>query len=815
MKRSRNALLSIVFLIFGFGIFQQTNAQITQTIRGTVVDAEAHFPLIGVNVVVLNSDPLIGAVSDTKGKYRLKNVPLGRHSLKFSYIGYKDVILNDIITTSGKEVILNVKMEEAVTKLKEVVIVGKKSGEASNEMAVLSAREFSVQETEKYAGSRGEPARMARSYAGVLASDDSRNDIVIRGNTPLGVLWRLEGINIPNPNHFAIPGTGGGPVTILNNKFLSNSDFFTGAFPAEYANGIAGVFDLKMRNGNNEKYEGSAQFGFLGTELMAEGPLNKKKGSSFLMMYRYSTVSIFNALGINIGTDSKPTYQDGAFRFNFPFKKGGNLAIFGVGGTSFVPILKSEQRDTSETELYGDNDRDQYFGSNMGVIGVSYTKSINRRSFFKLVISASHQRVDADHDKVVRHIDPEMKIFVVDTLIKILDYTFRDNKYSAYFSLNKKINKKLSYKTGLNYDLFDSKYIDSVRVVTLNNEGELDSITPWRIRWNGGDHPMLIQPYFQFKYKANDKFTLTGGISSMLYTLNKNSFSPAEPRLGVSYQVDRKQKLNFALGLHSQILAPYLYYFDKNDEYKRELNSYNKDLKLFKSLHFVAGYERFLGKNIRLKIETYYQYLYDLPIEKTPSAYSLLNSGTGFSRFFPDTLASKGTGRNYGVDFTVERSFNNGYFFMFSGSLFDAKYKGSDDTLRNSSFNGRYATNFLFGKEFKIGNRQTLNIGTKIAWTGGQRHGIIDRVKSDAEQDIVYLNAHYNEYQFKKYFRTDLKIAYKINTKKFTHEIAIDIANLFDTKNILRYSYSQGRENPIVEEKQLGRLPIFYYRFDF
>ncbi|HHB51481.1 MAG TPA: hypothetical protein ENK75_00315 [Saprospiraceae bacterium] len=192
-----------------------------------------------------------------------------------------------------------------------------------------------------------------------------------------------------------------------------------------------------------------------------------------------------------------------------------------------------------------------------------------------------------------------------------------------------------------------------------------------------------------------------------------------------------------------------------------------------------------------------------------------MNSGSGFNRFFPDKLQSTGTGRNYGIDLTVEKSFSRGYFFMMSGSLFDAKYRGSDDTLRNSAFNGRYSANFLFGKEFSIGQNQTLNIGLRMVRTGGQRHGIVDRAKSDKEQDIVYLDAHYNDYQFKDYFRTDLKLAYKINTRKFTHEIALDIANLFDTRNVLRYSYAQGRDNPIVQENQLGRLPIFYYRFDF
>ena len=816
MFKVRKINAGYIFIIVFMLISGFATAQLTQTIRGKVVDMESKFPLIGVNVVVLDTDPLIGTVTDEKGNYRLENVPIGRHDIKFSYVGYKDVVLTNIVVNSGKEVILNVEMEESITALEEVVIVGKKSGEAINDMAIVSAREFSVEETEKYAGSRGDPARMAKSYAGVLSTDDSRNDIVIRGNTPLGVLWRLEGINIPNPNHFAIPGTGGGPVTILNNKFLANSDFFTGAFPAEYANGIAGVFDLKMRNGNNEKYEGSAQFGFLGTELEFEGPINKEKGSSMLMMYRYSTVAIFRKFGINIGTDSNPEYQDMAFRLNFPLKYGGNIAIFGIGGISNVEILKSELKDTSELELYGDNDRDQDFGSTMGVLGLSYTKPINEKTFIKMVFAASYQKVTANHDKIVRHIENGM--FQVDTSINILDYKFRDNKYSAYFSMNKKFNKRFSMKTGLNFDYYDLRYRDSVRIVTLDSTNtKLVDVTPWRARWYSDDNPMLIQPYVQFKYKYNPKTTITAGATSNIFTLSKNSISPFEPRLGISYQLSKKQKISLATGLYSQTLAPYLYYYDQNYDYKKpeDLMPYNKDLKLMKSIHVVAGYEHYFTSKLRLKTELYYQYLYDLPVEIKPSAYSLINSGTGFSRFFPDTLTSEGTGRNYGVDLTVERSFSNGYFFMMAGSLFDAKYRGSDGTLRNSSFNGRYAAKLLFGKEFKLGYRKTLNFGFKVTWAGGHRYGIIDLEASRKEQEVIFLDAHYNEFQFKDYFRADLKIAFKINTKKFTHEIALDMPNITNRKNILKFSYAPGRKNPILEESQLGFLPIFYYRLDF
>ena len=336
---SRPSLMMII-LILPLTIYAQ---QLTQTIKGKIVEKETSYPLTGATIILLSdSTQFTGTTSDVDGDFRIEKVSVGRHRIKVSFIGYRDVITS-IEVSSAKEVILTIPLEETATRLSEVVIRANNDGEASNEMAAVSARSFTIEETQRYAGSRGDPARMASNFAGVQGADDSRNDIVIRGNSPQAVLWRMEGINIPNPNHFNIPGTAGGPVSMINNKTLANSDFFTGAFPAEYGNSISGVFDLKLRNGNNEKHEASGQFGFLGTEIFAEGPLSGNKKSSYLFSYRYSTLAIFNKLGIDIGTNAVPRYQDIAFKFNFPLKNRSAISIFGLGGKSNIDILISKQ----------------------------------------------------------------------------------------------------------------------------------------------------------------------------------------------------------------------------------------------------------------------------------------------------------------------------------------------------------------------------------------------------------------------------------------------------------------------------------------
>src|SRR6185295_630579 len=357
-----------------------------------------------------------------------------------------------------------------------------------------------------YAGSRGDPARMASNFAGVQGADDSRNDIIIRGNSPQAVLWRMEGINIPNPNHFNIPGTAGGPVSMINNKTLANSDFYTGAFPAEFGNSTSGVFDLKLRNGNNSKHEFSGQFGFLGTELFAEGPLSKNHKSSYLFSYRYSSLAIFNKIGIDIGTDAIPHYQDLAFKLNFPLKNKAALSFFALGGTSNIDILISEQTEP-DRNIYGENDRDQYFKSKAGTIGVSYKIPINISNYFSATVALSGELVSAYDELVYRRVDPATHGYQVDSLLSILDYTFKQSKISNSLFYSRKIKDKGYLNFGVNSDLYFFNFRDSVRNV---QEGSPDYYQ-WRTRWNSQEQSILAQPFVQWKYDFSEQVSMVVG----------------------------------------------------------------------------------------------------------------------------------------------------------------------------------------------------------------------------------------------------------------------------------------------------------------
>jgi hypothetical protein len=789
-------------------------SQIVQNVTGSVVDSESKYPLVGAKLylVAIDSSTTHRQMTDVDGRFLIKDVPIGKYNMKIQYSLYLDRNIT-VVVNSGKESVVNIELQEDITTTEEIEIVGRKNGGVINEMATVSAQQFSVEETDRYPGSRGDPARMASNFAGVQGADDSRNDIVIRGNSPLGLLWKVEGIDIPNPNHFAVSGSTGGPVAILNNKILANSDFFMSAFPADYGNSISGVFDLRLRNGNSSKHEITGQFGFLGTEVMAEGPLNSDSRASYLVMGRYSTLSMFQALGISIGTDAVPVYGDGAFKLSFPLKNGGHLSFFGIGGASKIDIKISDQTTFTE-EAFGEGDRDQYFSTAMGIVGMTYKKPLSEKTFFKTTIGTTYDRQRSNHDYLVRsldtnYIDGQEEVLIrTDSIYPLMGYQFRTYKASVFSSINHKINRQHILRVGINLDGYYLNNIDS----SLNVDHDA-----FITRHNYSGYAALVQPFVQYKWKVNKKMDLTAGVHSQYFSLS-NSWSYAEPRLGWQLRMKNNQKLSAGAGLHSQMQPLYQYTYQTYDS-NGNAQTLNEDMDFTKSIHTALGYEKVFKKSLVVKSEVYYQQLYNIPVDQYPSSFSLINQGSGFQRFFPDELVNEGTGTNYGVELTVQKYFDRSFFFLVTGSLFESKYTGSDGVQRNTDFNGNYAVNFLAGKEFKLNEKNTISAGFKVTAAGGRRYGYVNVDATQENNELVFKDSLFNSRQFRDYFRMDFKLTYKLNTEFLTHEIGLDLVNILNTQNILALSYAPDLANPeaepIAERYQLGFLPIFYYRVDF
>ncbi len=784
-----------IFVLFIFIFYQISFSQdLTQTIRGTVLDKQTQSPLPGAVISILNTDPLKATTTDENGKFRFDDILLGRKQLKISLISYKEKSQTVLLTT-GKESVLNIELEESALQGQEVVITAEfDKTKSNNKMATVSSRVFSTEEASRYAGSRGDPARMAANFAGVSGANDSRNDIIVRGNSPLGILWRLNGLDIPNPSHFGSMGSSGGPISILNNNTLDNSDFMTGAFPADYGNATAGVFDLKMRSGNNEKYEFLGMVGFNGFELGAEGPFNKKKkNGSFMINYRYSTLSVFKKIGLDFGTGSAvPQYQDITFKFDLPTKKAGKFSIWGIGGLSYAELLQSQQ--SKENNLYGYSGRNMLFRSNVGAAGISHTYLINTSSYIKTNVGVSGQYNLIKADRVDTSTNP----VTVRPEYRNVSYT---TKYSFNSTYNKKFNSRNFLNAGVYADLYNTTFVDSIDTygtgfVTLRN-------------YNG--QTALARGFLQWKHHFSEKFYLNLGVTYQYLILN-NSQSP-EPRLGLKYEINKKQSLSFGAGLHSQVQPLYVYFATANLG-GGKVKETNRNLDFTKAAHAVLAYDVNLFNSIRIKTELYYQYLYSIPVKSRRDYFSTINLGADFESPNIDSLVNNGTGQNYGFELTLEKFYSKGYYFLLTTSLFESKYIGSDDVQRNTAFNGNYVINALVGKEFKIKEKHTLALDLKITYAGGKRYVPIDIEKSILYQREIKNGSVAYEAQYDPYFRIDVKPSYKLNTKRFTHELSVDIQNVTKHNNIFQQQYDLNTQT-IKTDYQLKFFVIPQYRLTF
>jgi hypothetical protein len=777
-------------------------AQSKQTIRGRVLDEVSQTPLIGVSVIVVSDNNTLGSTTDEEGNYRIDGVPVGRQTIKITYLGYEEQTIPNVVVTAGKEVIMNISLIEAVQSLNEVVVTANTKEDktaTNNDLAAVSARSFNVDDTKRYAGALGDPSRMASNFAGVVGGDDSRNDIVVRGNSPTGMLWQLEGLNIPNPNHFGALVATGGPVSMLNNNNIDKSDFLTSAFPAQYGNATAGVFDLKLRDGNNQKREFIAQVGFNGFEAGAEGPLSKNSEASYIVNYRYSTLAIFNKLGIEFGTGSNiPYYQDLNFKVSVPTGTNGKLSVFGVGGLSKIDLLGSEAELSEDNNLYGDENQDAYPRYKTGIAGLSYERKLSEKTFAKITAGISATDEDWHADSLVRNSENEV-------IARYLhgEASFVTQKYSLNFYTRTKFNSKNSITSGFFVDASD---------YNLYNREVYANVGVDSVRLNKNENATLYQAYTTWRHRFNNNFSVNTGVHTQYYTLNKQFV--AEPRISAQYVMSPAHSLSIGYGLHHQIqnITTSLV---QTPLQNGGVALTNKDLDFSASHHFVLTYDWNISDNTRLKAEAYYQHLNKIPVEPTASTFSALNTGMSFGPSNEDSLVNTGTGKNYGIELTLERFYSKGYYFLITSSLFDSRYKGSDGIERNTAFNTQYVVNALGGKEWKLGNKgKFLSVNLKLTTIGGKYLTPINFEASQQRGETVYREDLAFSVQQDAYFRADIKLSFRKEYVKSTLEISLDLQNVTNNKNIFTQSYNP-RTNSIVTQYQQSFFPVPFVRFTF
>lgn len=788
----------IVTLLFSFIVcfsFAQEEEDAFQTIKGKVIDRDSKAPLWGAMVVVVDSEKFMGAVTDSSGYFKIVDVPVGRQTIKVKYIGYEELLIQNVLVASEKDISLTIQMNEAAHQMNEVTVVARIDKEkALNSMASVSARSFSIEEAERYAGGITDPARMAQAYAGVAATSNDNNEIVVRGNSPRGLLWRIEGIEIPNPNHFQEDeGASGGGVCILSSNVISNSDFYTSAFPSEYGNALSGVFDLNLRKGSDDFVQSSVQASVIGTEISIEGPIYKKRESSYLFNYRYSTFSLLDLVGIKVSNENIiPTFQDLTFNLSLPTKKMGDFTVFGIMGksSSGIKAIKDSLQLSDKTNRY-----EEYNHGNMWISGITNTYlAANKKTYYKSVIAV----IGNDNKLTADTMDLNFNTHPINN--ENLSYT----TIRASLLANHKFNAKHTVRAGV---IFSDEFYNLYSVGYDFEAKPLQS----KVIFDNKGYTTVLQSYLQWKFNVSDKFTFNAGIHYLRYFLNnKNSL---EPRLGITCKINTKQALSAGIGLHSRIepISVYLTNIPQNGLAQQP----NKDLSLSKSLHAVLGYDISLWENVHLKAEIYYQYLYNIPvgIDSVHNQFSVLNLRYGF---VTTPLNNQGKGENYGLDLTFEKYFTKGYYYMISGSLYDSKYIPADGKTYNTAFNGRYIFNALAGKEWNIGKKQNKTIGLnfRFLYRGGMRYQGIDLVASNAAGQAVYFQNENYTLITPDVYNVDIGANFKLNRKKYSWDFKLDLNNLTSQKNIIGMKYNV-YTGTIKYQYDLLLLPILSVKVNF
>ncbi len=730
------------------------------SITGTVADRQTQAPVPGATVIIHESDPVIGATTDEQGNFVIRHAAIGNYRLEISCLGYQKILTEFITITSGKQSPIRIFLDESILEIPEVEIrAGYQKNRPINKMATVSARSFSVDETFRFAGSYNDPARMVANFAGVTSGIDNRNDIIVRGNSPVGLQWRIDDMEIPNPNHFAAVGTTGGPVTLLNNNLVTNSDFLTGTFPAQYSNAMAGIFDLKMRTGNISHREYWFGLGWNGIEFGTEGPISSSHGASYLFSYRYSPLQLLDQLGIRL--DLVPQYQDINLKINLPTRKTGTFTLTGIGGLSFIQFF-DEGKDAGQW-LFPDYGENLSNGSDLGVAGLSHqifpAKDLGIKTMFYIVGSRTRTSVDTFSlaDPIPSGWAGELS---------------KEVKYSFSARLTKRLSPQHTFATGLYYDHFRMAFHDSVRI-----DGQFQLQTDAREKMS------LWRTWIQWQYQRK-RLNITAGMNGSLLTLNQ-SWS-AEPRLGIQWNVAERHILTFGAGLFSQV-QPHVIYFVRSEK-SPESTQWNRNLDMTRGVQCVSGYEFAWKEDLRLKTELFYQYLWNVPVSREYPHYSLLNQGHEFflGRQYAGTLQNNGAGRNYGLEITLERFFRKNFFFLITGSLVKSSYQGNATTWRTTAFDVGFAVNAAGGYEFVVGKKRwgVMSLGFRATWAGGNpyipfdQEATVEAASPVYDWDEAYLR------RFPDYRRMALRFGIRRNLPRFNLEFILDLQYRTSFSNI-------------------------------
>ena len=800
MKRITIFLVTVTLIFCGAVSMQ------AETLRGTVKDAITGEPLIGATVKIVELENA-AAIADIDGKYQINLSKGGRYTIEANYVGYEPSVTKEILISGAKEVVLDITLRENSTELKEVVVRPRVNKEATVNPTVLTGGVMlSMEEASRFAGGYNDPARLVMSFAGVSGEADG-SGLSIHGNAPERMQYRIEGVEVFTPNHFNdLWNAGYGLVSALNSNVIGNSDFFTSTFNANYNNALSGVFDVKMRPGNNTKYENILQIGTVSEELTLEGPISRKHNSSYIVNYRYGFTSLVDKLGLVDTDGSHMSFQDFSWKLNFPTKRAGTFSVFGLG---FFDTNWDERMKIKDTHsAYDASDSDSKLAQLLA--GVSHKILLGNKWTWRSTLAYNMQHIKDNEYYYGLKRDEN------DVLIYPLEYEEPEQKY--LFSKQKTNEDRIIFNTELSKQVndkwltqFGGEYSHRFFNLVYRSADRLYApVETMKDITNMKDDTGLASVFWQNLYKFNDHLSATAGISAN-YFLYSKKYS-VEPRVSMKWDPNEKNSFALGYGLHSMVEKLDAYFYRDDDG-----KLVNKDLGLTKAHHFQATYMYKFNSNLTLRANAYYQYGFNTPVGIDGSTYCVTNR---YFNFTDEPLVNKGNTRNYGADITLEHYMSHGFFGQTNISLYRSQYRGVDKVWRNQMYDRRFMFKILGGKEWIIG-KNVLNVSAKYSIQGGLRYTPIDVDQMNANIDAGIVNdepIYKDNEAFTKHFKptgiVDLTVSYKINKKRVSHTIAFEGLNILGTDTPMFQRFDLGTRQVRIDKGGIS-LPNIFYRLDF
>lgn len=735
-----------------------------QNIRGIVTDAATGNPLPSGTVVLKDRTPFTGVTTDSLGRFVFAGLPVGRYDIEAGYIGYAQALVRGILLTSAKEAVVEIALQPGVTALGEIVVQPDAvKSQALNTMVLAGGRTLGTEEAARFAGGLDDPARLASAFAGVQTNIGD-NGIVVRGNAPKMMQWRLEGVEIPNPNHFGeVGGFGGGGLTALSGNVLGGSDFLTGAFPAEYGNALSGVFDIRLRTGNSRAREHTVAVGTMGIDLASEGPFAKGGGASYIFNYRYSTLQFMQSF-LPEGAGNM-RYQDLSFKLDFPTRRAGTFSLWGLG----LVDGNKERAKAAPDEWEYESDRQSYKTTiGTGIAGLTHRIGLNGRGYWKTVMAATGSAIRSDASRIGDDMSEHPENSIRKTCWNFILSSFVNLRLGERHT-----NRSGITLTGMSYD---------IRLRNRDRQsGEFATVA------DDSGSSGLMEAYTDFAFRPDGGWTLRAGLHGQVFLLNRHY--AVEPRLSARYRLSARSSLCLSYGMHSR-MEQLSYYLSRSETGERQ----NRDLDFTRAHHLVLSYDRAVGRNHHIRIEPYVQLLHSVPVA-ADSSLSLINLRDEW--FLQDRFFSTGKALNYGIELTVEKYLSAGTYWLLTGSLYSARYCGGDGIWRNTRYNRTYMLNLLAGKEWTVGRsrRNLFCANVRLTLTGGCRHSPVDEEESARQKDVVFDGSRAYSEQLSPAFWADFTVYYRMNRTAMSHEIGLKMLNATFYSEYLdhQYNFKTGR----------------------